>query len=119
MAYSCSVGDPGAPGRGFGLFVARSWKRLPFALGPALAIGLLLPGWDDRAGLLVRTVTLGLVAMAVFGLFEQWPRRLPAWLARWVLQVVGVGVAMPLTTWQSICSRPRPARRPSGTSRRG
>ena len=90
--------DAGAPGRGLGLFVARSWRRLPFALGPALAIGLLLPGWNDRTSLLARTVALGLVATAVFGLFEQWPRRLPAWLARWVLQVAGVGVAMPLAT---------------------
>ncbi len=36
--------------------------------------------------------------MLVFGLFERWPKRLPRWLARWALQVVGVGVAMPLTT---------------------
>jgi K+-sensing histidine kinase KdpD len=43
-------------------------------------------------------VTLGLIAVLVFGLFEQRPKRLPKWLARWVLQVAGVGVAMPLTT---------------------
>jgi hypothetical protein len=32
-----------------------------------------------------RAVLLGLLAMLVFGLFEQWPARLPAWLARWAL----------------------------------
>jgi len=32
----------------------------------------------------------------VFGLFERWPARLPAWLARWALQIVGVAVAVPL-----------------------
>ena len=37
---------------------------------------------------------LGLVAMLVFGLFEQWPRRLPTWLARWALQVVGVALVV-------------------------
>ncbi|GAA0710818.1 hypothetical protein GCM10009105_12290 [Dokdonella soli] len=37
--------------------------------------------------------------MLAFGLFEQWPKRLPAWLARWVLQVLGVAVAMPLATY--------------------
>jgi LytS/YehU family sensor histidine kinase len=36
--------------------------------------------------------------MLLFGLFEQWPKRLPAWLARWVLQVMGVALAMPLGT---------------------
>jgi LytS/YehU family sensor histidine kinase len=44
-------------------------------------------------------VTLGLIGVLVFGLFEQWPKRLPRWLARWMLQVVGVGVAMPLSTF--------------------
>ena len=37
--------------------------------------------------------------MLVFGLFEQWPKRMPRWLARWVLQVVGVALAMPVTTF--------------------
>jgi hypothetical protein len=79
---------------------AKSWRRLAVALGLSLALALLLrsqwtPGlWP----LLGRTVTLGLIGVLVFSLFERWPKRLPPWLARWVLQVVGVGVAMPLTT---------------------
>jgi sensor histidine kinase YesM len=47
---------------------------------------------------LLRTTLLALIATLVFGLFEQWPKRLPSWLARWVLQVSAVGVAMPLAT---------------------
>jgi LytS/YehU family sensor histidine kinase len=43
-------------------------------------------------------VTLGLTAMLVFGLFERRPKRLPKWVARWALQVVAVGITMPLTT---------------------
>jgi LytS/YehU family sensor histidine kinase len=31
-------------------------------------------------------------------MFESWPRTLPRWLQRWVLQVVAVGVFMPATT---------------------
>ena len=31
----------------------------------------------------------------MFGLFERWPARLPRWLARWVLQVVGVALVVP------------------------
>jgi Histidine kinase len=92
------VGSLDPSGGRLGLLVARSRKRLPFALGLSLVIGLLIPDWNDRTGLLIRTLTLGLVATGAFGLFEQWPRRLPAWLARWVLQVTGVGLAMPLTT---------------------
>jgi LytS/YehU family sensor histidine kinase len=45
----------------------------------------------------VRTLFVGLSALLVFGLFELWPRQLPAWLARWVLQVVGVAVSIPLS----------------------
>jgi LytS/YehU family sensor histidine kinase len=37
--------------------------------------------------------------MVVFGVFEQWPRRLPRWLARWVLQVTAVALAMPVATF--------------------
>jgi LytS/YehU family sensor histidine kinase len=82
------------------LGVPAMWRRVAVALTLSLAIALLLrtqwtPGLSP---LLLRTVTLGLIGVLVFGLFERWPRRLPRWLARWVLQVVGVGVAMPLTT---------------------
>ena len=59
--------------------------------------GLILsPGWESPiAGLLGRTMLIGLVLMLVFGLFEQWPARLPRWLARWVLQVLGVAMTVP------------------------
>lgn len=80
---------------------ARSWRRLAVALALSLAIALLLrPSWTPGLWpLLARTMTLGLIGLLVFSLFEQWPARLPRWLARWVLQVVGVGVAMPATTF--------------------
>jgi hypothetical protein len=47
---------------------------------------------------MIRAIALGLVATLVFSIFERWPKRLPAWFARWVLQVVGVGVSVPLST---------------------
>ena len=76
------------------------WRRLLVALALALAIALLLVSqWTNGfAPLLFRTVTLALAGVLVFSLFERFPRTLPRWLARWALQVVGVGVAMPLTT---------------------
>lgn len=80
--------------------LAKGWRRLGVALALSLAVALLLRSqWTTgAASLLFRTVTLGLIAVLVFGLFEQWPKRLPPSMARWVLQVVGVGVAMPITT---------------------
>ncbi len=74
-----------------------NWRRVLFTLSLSVALGLLfnylwgLPGF-------IRIVLLGLIAMLVFGLFEQWPKRLPARLARWVLQVLGVALAMPIGT---------------------
>jgi LytS/YehU family sensor histidine kinase len=63
----------------FGLLVAANWRE-----------GLL--------SAIACTVVLGVIVMLVFGLFERWPRRLPSWLARWVLQVVAVGLVVPVAT---------------------
>jgi len=76
------------------------WGRVRFTLSVSIAIGLLL-GLHWHSGplsVLIRTVLLGLCAMLVFGLFEQWPKRLPRWIARWVLQVVSVAVVIPPAT---------------------
>ncbi len=77
------------------------WRRVRFTVLFTLVPTLLMSfGWKSGfPALLVRTMALGLIAMLVFGLFEQWPKKLPAWLARWVLQVVAVAVAMPLSTY--------------------
>ena len=76
------------------------WRRLGCALALSLGVALLLRSqWTPSpAPLLLRTALLALVGVLVFGLFERWPQRLPRWMARWVLQVVGVGLAMPVTT---------------------
>lgn len=52
---------------------------------------------EPEVGAFFRTITLGLAATTVFSLFEVWPRRLPRGHERWILQVVAVGAAMPLT----------------------
>jgi len=51
---------------------------------------------SSLVGMAVRVAGLGLLLMLVFGLLEQWPRRLPRWLARWVLQVLAVGLTVPV-----------------------
>jgi signal transduction histidine kinase len=73
------------------------WRRVLFTLSLSIVFGLLI---SIHLGfpVIIQPVLLGLIAMLLFGMFEQWPKRLPAWLARWVLQLLGVALAMPLGT---------------------
>ena len=72
-------------------------KRLGVALGIAVAIGypLDLLVNSGRLGVTWRAMELGVVGVAAFSLSERWPRRLPKALARWVVQVLAVGLVMP------------------------
>src|SRR6185436_18040798 len=81
-------------------FIARTSRRAAVALMMSIGVGLLLMhGWKSAlSALFLRTGVVGLSATAAFALFEVWPRRLPRWFQRWVLQVVAVGVFMPMTT---------------------
>jgi signal transduction histidine kinase len=88
------------------------WRRICVGSGTGLAIGLLLsPYWRTGViGLFARTVGLGLALIVVFGILERWPVRLPSWLSRWALQVVGVAVATPVClTILYVISTPRGA----------
>lgn len=89
-------------------------RRLAVALGLALAVaGLLSTHWTSTAwSLVLRTATLALAGVLVFGLFERWPPRLPRWLPRWVLQVGGVGMAMPLAAFAVYLLSSRPGAPP-------
>jgi signal transduction histidine kinase len=78
-----------------------SWRRLRVVGIAGLLLSLLLmPGWKaSYAALIARWLFIGLVCLSVFGLFEHWPQRLPRWMARWVLQVIGVVIVIPFATW--------------------
>ena len=80
-----------------GLAHMLGWRRVRIVLIAAFVLSvLLLAGWQASWGMLfLRLVLLGLVQLLVFGLLERWPPRLPAWLARWVLQVAGVAIVVP------------------------
>ncbi len=84
-----------------GLSLALGWRRIRFTLLVSFAIGALIGiGWTSGWwSAVVRFIALGFTAMLVFGLFEQWPRRLPRWLPRWVLQVIAVAACIPVTTF--------------------
>lgn len=80
--------------------IARTARRVAVALTMSISVGLLMMSvWrGPPSSLFLRTIILGLAATTAFGLFEVWPRGLPQWLQRWALQVVAVGVLMPVTT---------------------
>lgn len=73
-------------------------RRLLTALGFAMVIGLILclPSQAPMPVVVGRAMLTGFVALVAFGVFEHLPRQLPSWLARWVLQILGVVAAIPL-----------------------
>jgi histidine kinase/histidine kinase/DNA gyrase B/HSP90-like ATPase len=81
-------------------FIAKTSRRVAVALTISSGVGLLLMhGWKSGpSALFLRTTIVGLAATTAYAVFEVWPQRLPRWLERWALQVVAVGVLMPVTT---------------------
>lgn len=84
-----------------GIALLFGWRRVRTTLIATGLLSLLIGiGWKSGMGsAFIRVVALGLAAMITFGVFEQWPGRLPPWLARWALQVIGVAFVMPIGTW--------------------
>ena len=79
-----------------GLKLMFGWRRVRFTLLLSGVLGFLV-GLSWPSGPLpatTRAMMLGLIAMTAFGIFEQWPKRLPRWIERWVLQVVAVAIVV-------------------------
>src|SRR5688572_14524006 len=76
-----------------------TWARLRVALAISLLpFFAMLHTWTTGPHtLLLRTTLLAFMGVLAFGVLERWPRRMPGWLARWVAQVVGVALVMPIT----------------------
>jgi hypothetical protein len=81
--------------------VGKTARRIVVALTISIGVGLLLLTHLDSSPsvLLFRSSMLGLSATAAFALFEVWPERLPHWFERWILQVAGVALSVPVTTF--------------------
>jgi hypothetical protein len=74
------------------------WPRLRFTLAASAALGFLLSHGNQTAMIIVilRAVIVGLAILFVFGLFETRPRRLPKWLPRTVLRLIGTVLIIPV-----------------------
>src|SRR5262245_1900980 len=78
--------------------IAKTVRRVAVALTIAIAVWLLLLTHrrTSPSSMLFRLIILALSATMAFALFEMWPRRLPRWCQRWVLQVAVVGASIPI-----------------------
>ncbi len=75
-----------------------AWPRLRFTLAVSFVHGLLLSINNDTSTLviIIRAMIVGLACLTMFGLLERRPRRLPKWLARAPLQIVGIALVIPI-----------------------
>ena len=82
--------------RGLGAMLAP--RRFLVALVAAGVMGFLLSfGFSATPKYVVmgRAMLVGIACLLAFGIFEQWPARLPRWVARWALQVFAVAFVVP------------------------
>src|SRR5687768_16443547 len=73
------------------------WPRVRVVLIICVLFGLLLSIGHEAPTLVAvaRTIFVGVAGLLAFGLFERWPRRLPKWLARSALQIIGILISIP------------------------
>ncbi len=99
FVYSPLMTAVALPSKPRGLALMLGWRRVRLTGTVSILLGLFLGLLSETATIIVvaRAVLVGFSAMLVFGLFEQWPRRPPRWLARSALQVIGVAAVIPLS----------------------
>jgi signal transduction histidine kinase len=78
-----------------------AWPRVRFVLIVAGILGGLMGLHADAPWILtvVRVVAIGLIELFVFGALEHWPRRLPRWLPRTVLRILGIAITLPFVVY--------------------
>jgi LytS/YehU family sensor histidine kinase len=74
-----------------------SWRRVRVVLFATLFLSILMKFTWSTWWIIIwaRLFIIGFIQLTAFGLFERWPRRLPRWVARWVLQVAAVAIVVP------------------------
>ena len=73
------------------------WQRIKVVLAAALILSIMMKfTWASWwITIFVRLTLIGMIQLSVFGIVERWPKRLPRWVARWVLQVAAVAIVVP------------------------
>jgi signal transduction histidine kinase len=86
-----------APEKPQGLPSILAWRRVRFTLLVSAVLGLLNSIGNETATVIVmaRVMIVGMACLIAFGVFERWPKRLPRWLPRAALQLVGVAFVVP------------------------
>ena len=84
-----------------GIAAVFAWSRVRFTFAASLGLGAFLSLLAVIPAYVVigRALIVGFAVVLVFGLFEQWPQRLPPRLARWVLQLIGIVIIVPFAAW--------------------
>ncbi|MBC3880325.1 histidine kinase [Undibacterium sp. LX40W] len=74
-----------------------NWQRIKVVLAVAFILSIMMKfTWASWwITIFVRLALIGMIQLTAFGLVERWPKRLPRWLARWVLQVAAVAIVVP------------------------
>nr|WP_315476843.1 histidine kinase [uncultured Undibacterium sp.] len=74
-----------------------SWQRIKVVLAVALILSIMMKfTWASWwITIFVRLALIGMIQLTAFGIVERWPKRLPRWVARWVLQVAAVAIVVP------------------------
>jgi two-component sensor histidine kinase len=85
----------------FALAKILHWRRVRFTLLAALPFALMITLSSTTAWYwwVLRGWTVALAALLVFGMLETWPTKLPPWMARWVLQLLGMVIVIPFAAY--------------------
>lgn len=74
-----------------------AWRlAIPLLAAAPLALLISIDSQTPLSVWLIRGWVVAFAAAAAYAVCERWPARLPAWLARWVYQLLGIVVLIPL-----------------------
>ncbi|MBC3873852.1 sensor histidine kinase [Undibacterium flavidum] len=74
-----------------------NWQRVKVVLVVTLILSIMMKfTWASWwITIFVRLALIGMIQLTAFGIVERWPKHLPRWVARWVLQVAAVAIVVP------------------------
>ncbi len=97
LVYSHAMATAAIPMKARGLAQILAWRRVRFVLIVSTMFGLMLSIGSQALTVIVlaRAIIVGMAILFMFGLFEQWPRKLWRPFSRWGWQLIGIVVVIP------------------------